>query len=145
MERRVPTRPRRLGTPQAKLLQAKPNPDQAGPRKWAWIFLDSFVRFGAFQWVTGSPNQKCNSRDGVSSTRRPAPLCPPVPGQGPIHFITKLTCVTPVIRSFSHAKTQFSTVAGFCQENVLDLFECRPAARPRAGRVSSSLRQVGSG
>src|SRR5271165_2011432 len=43
---------------QAKFLQAEPNPDQAGPRKWAWIFLDSFVRFGAFQWVTGGPNQK---------------------------------------------------------------------------------------
>src|SRR5271166_1063627 len=45
-----------------KCLQAEPNPDQARPRKWAWIVLVSFVRFGAFQCVTGSPNQKCNSR-----------------------------------------------------------------------------------
>src|SRR5208337_1666380 len=46
----------------AKFLQAEPNPDQAGPRKWAWILLDSFVRFGAFQEVTGSPNQKSKTR-----------------------------------------------------------------------------------
>src|SRR5271166_4396855 len=41
-----------------QFLQSEPNPDQAGPRKWAWIVLDSFVRFGAFQEVTGNPNQK---------------------------------------------------------------------------------------
>src|SRR5271165_6613927 len=37
------------GTPQAKFPQADPKPDQARPRKWAWIVLDSFVRFEAFQ------------------------------------------------------------------------------------------------
>src|SRR5208337_4226484 len=47
-----------LKRPKANILQAEPNPDQAGPRKWAWIVLDFFVRFGAFQWVTSAPKQK---------------------------------------------------------------------------------------
>jgi len=44
--------------PRAKFLQAESKPVQAGPRKRAWIFLDSFVRFGAFQWVMSIPNEK---------------------------------------------------------------------------------------
>ena len=45
-------------TPRAKFLQAEPKPVQAGPRKRACIFLDSFVQFGAFQWVTSNQSQK---------------------------------------------------------------------------------------
>ncbi len=63
-----------LWTPQAKFLKAEPNPDQAGPRKWVWIVLDSFVRFGAFQCVTGSPNQKCNSHVASAPGRQRASL-----------------------------------------------------------------------
>ena len=42
----------------AQIPPSRTKPDQAGPRKWAWIFLDSFVQFEAFQWVTGNSNQK---------------------------------------------------------------------------------------
>src|SRR5208337_4169162 len=45
-----------------RFLQAEPKPVQTGPRKRAWIFLDFFVRFGAFQWVASSPSQKSNFR-----------------------------------------------------------------------------------
>src|SRR5271166_3810053 len=38
--------------------QNSPSRTQSRPRKWAWIVLDFFVRFGAFQWVTSSPKQK---------------------------------------------------------------------------------------
>jgi hypothetical protein len=31
--------------------------NQIKPRKKAWISLDSFGRFGAFQWVTANPNK----------------------------------------------------------------------------------------
>jgi hypothetical protein len=31
---------------------------QGNPSKNPWISLDSFVRFGAFQWVTANPNKK---------------------------------------------------------------------------------------
>jgi hypothetical protein len=31
---------------------------QGNPREKAWISLDSFGRFGAFQWVTANPNKK---------------------------------------------------------------------------------------
>src|SRR5271166_2375026 len=41
----------------AKNPQAETKPDQARPRKQAWIFLDSFVRFGAFQGVASNPNR----------------------------------------------------------------------------------------
>ena len=62
----------RLG---AKLLQTEPKPDQARPRKRAWIFLDSFVRFGAFQSVTGGPNKKiCLPRRSLVGVRRPTSL-----------------------------------------------------------------------
>ena len=58
-------------TPQAEFLQAESNPAQAGPRKWAWIVLDSLVRFRAFQRVTSNPNQK-NSRDEFCILLAPA-------------------------------------------------------------------------
>ena len=59
---------RSTGRPsEAKFLQAEPKPDQAKPRKWAWIFLDFFVQFRAFQWVTGNPNEK-NSELGRAPT-----------------------------------------------------------------------------
>jgi len=45
-------------TPRAKFLQAAPKPVQAEPRNQACIFLDSFVRFGAFQRLTSNPSQK---------------------------------------------------------------------------------------
>jgi hypothetical protein len=39
-------------------LADRSKPDQANPNKNAWICLVSFVRFGAFQWVTAIPNEK---------------------------------------------------------------------------------------
>ena len=57
----------------AKFLQAEPKPDQAGPRKWAWIFLDSFVRIRGFSMSYGQSKQKMQLQDGVpSATRRRA-------------------------------------------------------------------------
>src|SRR5271166_4294438 len=57
----------------AKFLQAKPIPDQAGPRKWPWILLDSFVKFGAFQWVTTSPKRKGEKKEKKSQRRLGCP------------------------------------------------------------------------
>jgi hypothetical protein len=31
---------------------------QTNPRKKAWISLDSFGRFGTFQWLTANPSKK---------------------------------------------------------------------------------------
>ena len=49
--------------------------NQGNPRKtkekWAWIFLDFFVRFGAFQWVTGDSTKK------FQPLRARAPTAPP--------------------------------------------------------------------
>src|SRR5271166_4932077 len=73
-----PARP--AGPSQAKFLQAEPNSDQAGPRKRAWIVLDSFVRFWVFQRVTSNPNQ-----DGVSSA----------PGPGGTAMTTRLSLEPP--------------------------------------------------
>ena len=56
-------------TPRAKFFQAEPKPVRAGPRKRAWIFLDSFVRFGAFQRVTSDPSQKRATCDGPAAPR----------------------------------------------------------------------------
>jgi hypothetical protein len=43
------------------------------PSKKAWISLDSFGRFGAFQWVTRNPNKKIfpcfDSRAGLCGQR----------------------------------------------------------------------------
>jgi hypothetical protein len=43
------------------------------PSKKAWISLDSFGRFGAFQWVTANPKKKIlprlNSRLGLCPER----------------------------------------------------------------------------
>jgi hypothetical protein len=39
------------------LCQITPS-NQGIPRKKAWISLDSFGRFWAFQWVTANPNKK---------------------------------------------------------------------------------------
>ena len=64
------------GCASVKFPQAEPNADQAGRRKWAWIVLDSFVRFGAFQRLTGTPNQNGNSQ-GAQCSRDPLPPCPP--------------------------------------------------------------------
>src|SRR5271166_6094651 len=57
-ERRCDPKSRLSPSPRAKSPQAEPKPDQEKPRKRAWIFLDFFVRFEAFQWVTSNPNQK---------------------------------------------------------------------------------------
>src|SRR5271166_4763136 len=61
----------------AQIPPSRAKPDQAGPRKWAWIFLDSFVRFEAFQWVTGNSNQKMQlPRWRPVGTSRPASIRP---------------------------------------------------------------------
>jgi hypothetical protein len=57
-------RRRRRAAPRAKFPQAEPKPDQEKPRKRAWIFLDFFVRFGAFQWVTSNPEKKTSGASG---------------------------------------------------------------------------------
>jgi hypothetical protein len=52
--------------PNGEFLANKSKKNQIKPRKKAWISLDSFGRFGAFQWVTANPNKKvlfaCGSR-----------------------------------------------------------------------------------
>src|SRR5208337_4712279 len=50
-----------------------PKPEQAKPRTRDWSFLDSFVRFGAFQRVTGNPRQKISNPAGPR--RLPAASC----------------------------------------------------------------------
>jgi len=59
----------------AKYPQAEPKPDQARPRKRAWIFLDSFVRFVLFHWLTRKPKTK-------NVTPKPLDRCP-APRQTP--------------------------------------------------------------
>jgi hypothetical protein len=44
--------------PQGEIHANKTKKNQTNPRKSPWIFLDSFRRFGAFQWVTANPNKK---------------------------------------------------------------------------------------
>ena len=56
----------------AKPLQAHPSrtkKNQGNELGFSWIFLDSFVQFGPFQWVTGDPKKK-NLRP-----RRPRARC----------------------------------------------------------------------
>src|SRR5208337_1869021 len=41
-----------------KPIQAEPSQTKKNQRNGAWILLDSFVRFGAFQWVTSDSKEK---------------------------------------------------------------------------------------
>jgi hypothetical protein len=44
--------------PNGESCANKSKENQIKPRKKAWISLDSFGRFVAFQWVTENPNKK---------------------------------------------------------------------------------------
>ncbi len=46
------------GAAQRQINANKSKLKQIKPRKKAWISLDSFGRFGAFQWVMANPNKK---------------------------------------------------------------------------------------
>jgi hypothetical protein len=63
--------------PNGEFRANKSKEKQIKPRKFAWISLDSFGRFGAFQWVTANPNKKilfaCGSRFRL---RFSTPDCP---------------------------------------------------------------------
>ena len=59
------------------------------PRKWAWIFLDSFVRFERFQRVMSSPGRNRDGAQGPIAESRSAPC----PGSG------RLRCSTERLRA----------------------------------------------
>jgi hypothetical protein len=64
--------------PEWRSGQINSKKNQIKPRKIAWIFLDSFGRFGAFQWVTKEKIKKIFSLSHCVSTATSAFALTPV-------------------------------------------------------------------
>jgi len=136
--------------PRAKSNPSQPKPDQEKPRKRAWIFLDSFVRFGAFQRVTSNPKQKI-CRPLRASRRRPHRIMPPQglsrsPGRQSLHANLAFPPAAAAIHqnqsamNFEKSRTKRESLAAAPAPGLF-LFPAKPAISPIRELNYASLRK----